>query len=141
MNLMTVRNEQGTADLVPFLRRDAGDKDAPFHTWERKAAAVELARRGWGVDRVSTATGLDNDTVRQLLGMSGPRERTPEQRARLREARRALVEQRRSERVLVCGRWIHPRARHGTLAGYKEWLCRCGPCTNANADDCARRTT
>lgn len=134
MQSMTVRNHAGTADLVPFLRRDAGDKTAPFHTWERRAAAVELARRGWEAHRIARATALNHDTVRALLGA---RERTPSQQARF---RRALAEQRRSERVLVAGRWIHPLVpRHGTLAGYKDWSCQCGPCTAANVDDCAGR--
>jgi hypothetical protein len=39
-----------------------------------------------------------------------------------------------AERVL----W-HPRAPHGTPAGYVHYGCRCPPCTTANTVDSARR--
>jgi hypothetical protein len=39
-----------------------------------------------------------------------------------------------AERVL----W-HPRAPHGTPAGYVHYGCRCAPCTTANTVDSARR--
>lgn len=42
--------------------------------------------------------------------------------------------ERRAERILVDGRLIHPRAKHGTASSYAHFGCQCKPCTAANAE-------
>lgn len=41
---------------------------------------------------------------------------------------------RRKERILVDGRLIHPRAKHGTASAYAHFGCQCKPCNAANAE-------
>ncbi|PRY56483.1 hypothetical protein [Glycomyces artemisiae] len=70
---MTVRTPLGSADLVPFLRRDARLPDVELRDWEREPAALALsARRGWGIERVAHATGMDRDRLRELLAEHAP---------------------------------------------------------------------
>lgn len=44
------------------------------------------------------------------------------------------------ERVLLGGRWVHPRAKHGTANSYRRYGCRCESCSAAiRAESLARR--
>lgn len=40
--------------------------------------------------------------------------------------------QRKTGRVLIDGRLVHPLAQHGTRSGYSNWSCRCEACVAAN---------
>lgn len=50
-------------------------------------------------------------------------------------ARQALEEAQRAARLAA----DPTLASHGTEATYKNWRCRCGPCTQANSAGCLRR--
>lgn len=44
----------------------------------------------------------------------------------------------RAERVHgIDGRPVHPRAPHGTIGGYDNWICRCPDCTSCAAEKTA----
>lgn len=66
--------------------------------------------------------------------------RCSECRKAMREHMNARRRDRFAARVLVAGRWHatndsrgHPLP-HGAVWTYKNWGCRCGPCTAANTD-------
>jgi hypothetical protein len=126
---LTVRTRLGAVDLVPFMRRDDGDKEAEIIDWERKPAAIALHARGWSRERIVHATGLHTDAVDAVL--SG----VPEIRRRDEtpvSVKRASVRSRRlEERVMRDGHWYHPGAPHGTASGHKHWGCRCEQCRAA----------
>ena len=46
----------------------------------------------------------------------------------------SLRKSRYAERVRENGRWVHPRARHGTANAYNYYGCRCVPCEDANRE-------
>lgn len=126
--MLTSRSRYGACDLVPFLRRDAGE-DATLIEWEKPAAAVALHGRGWSVHRVARAVGLSHETVQEVL--EGRYRPAPVANARsLMETSRR--ESRRAERIMVEGRWVHPDAPHGEPSSYKNWCCRCVPCGEAH---------
>lgn len=126
---LTVRTRYGAVDLVPFLRRDAGE-NAPVCDWEKPGAVVELYRRGWTVHRVARAVGLSHEVVQEILDGRW-RPARPSTEASL--AERDRRERRRAERVMVDGRLVHPDAPHGEPRAQKNWSCQCLPCTDANA--------
>ena len=125
---LTVRTRYGAVDLVPFLRRDAGE-ESELPDWEKPAAAVALRGRGWTIHRVARAVGLSHESVQEVLdGRWRPaRPANPESLVEL--SRR---ENRRAGRVMCECRWVHPDAPHGKSSSYKNWGCQCGPCTEAH---------
>lgn len=144
---LTAHTSYGACDLVPFLRRDAGQKARVFD-WERPAAAVALHRRGWEVGRIAKATGWDQERVREVLdGVHRPvlevrasqrhtvgvdiDEVTLRRLERAREKSQRTRARRLAERVMDQGRLVHPRAPHGQPHTYKNWGCHCHPCTAA----------
>jgi len=132
----TARTRLGAADLEPFRRRDAGDKDVEIRTWERKPAALALADEGWTPERIAHATGLHSTDVIELLG--GRPAATVQRPARPSRGVKAARARRFAERIEVDGRPFHPRAPHGTPNGYGNYGCRCTPCTSAHTGKCAR---
>lgn len=56
--------------------------------------------------------------------------RKPSQEATYRAERRRL---KAAQRVLIDGRLVHPDAPHGTASSYANFMCRCEPCTDAQA--------
>ena len=127
-------NQYGVCDLVPFLRRDAGEA-ATACTWEKPAAAVALHRRGWELPRIAAALGWTQEQVSEAL--AGTYRPQVEVRATPRIRRSEKTQQTRArrlaERVLDQGRWIHPHAPHGQPHTYKNWGCHCHPCTVAHS--------
>lgn len=69
----TIRNEYGSADMVAFLRRDAGELGVQLREWERHPAALELHRRGWEPERIAHAVGIHSGAVRDLIAGTNPR--------------------------------------------------------------------
>jgi len=125
---LTVRTRYGAADLVPFLRRDAGE-DIALRDWEKPAAALALHARGWDEYRISRAVGLSAETLGEVLAGRW-RAAQPAGDPSVEESARR--DRRRTERVMVDGRWVHPDAPHGRSSSYKNWGCQCGPCTEAH---------
>ena len=125
---LTVRTRHGAVDLVPFLRRDAGE-DSELPDWEKPAAAVALRGRGWTIHRVARAVGLSHETVQEVLDGRWRPARPSTARSLVEQSRR---ERRRAERVMVGDCWVHPDAPHGESSSYKNWCCRCGDCTVAH---------
>lgn len=68
----TARTPLGRVDLVPFLDKDAGDDSGERRDWERRPAAIALARRGWTRDRIMRATGLTSADVAEVLDQHLP---------------------------------------------------------------------
>lgn len=117
---LTVRNELGSVDMVVVARRLQGDKTVEVPDFERKAAALELLRRGLPVHDIKQRISINPDTLAQIVAMFGQREVTD------------LYHRRLAERVRINGRWVHPAAPHGKRQGYVSFGCRCWPCTTAN---------
>lgn len=137
---LTVRTRLGVVDLVPFLRRDEGDKNAQLCDWEKKPAVLALDKRGWERERIVHATGLRSDDVDAVLSGAGTIREFPPAPAETEAQKQSTVRrQRAAERVMVSGRWHHPRAPHGTLTGYKHWCCRCEPCSDVYSIHSAAR--
>jgi len=125
----------GSCDLVPFLRRDAGQK-ATGPDWEKPAAVDALHRRGWTLHRIAAAIGGAQERVGEVLdGTYRPKvevRATPRrQRLERSEKTQRTRARRLAERVMVQGRWVHPHAPHGQPHTYKNWGCHCHPCTVA----------
>lgn len=124
----TIRNEYGSADMVAFLRRDAGELGVQLREWERHPAALELHRRGWEPERIAHAVGIHSGAVRDLIAGTKP------------TARKRVIgckeqrERRWAERVEIKGQLVHPRAKHGTEGGYGYYGCRCTPCGLAHTE-------
>lgn len=126
---LTVRTRLGVVDLVPFMRRDEGDKEVQLRDWEKGPAVIALDELGWHQERIAHATGLHGDAIRDVLE---GREPEPEPKPQL--SREEIRDRRMAERVNVDGRWVHPDAPHGKTSGYTHWGCRCPLCGGAQAD-------
>lgn len=131
----TVRNRYGSADLIPFLRRDAGN-EVELLDWEKPAAALEFHARGWHPHRISRACGLSPETLQAVL--SGRYRASAAVDRSIALADRSEVERERrirrmAGRVRVDGSWYHPDAPHGSPGASSNWGCYCGPCRGAHA--------
>lgn len=100
---------------------------APLKPTQRR---VLMARLGHGMTTAETA---------EMLGTTPGNVRVVQCRAVARvggtlaptEPKTPAVRRLRAERVMVGGRWWHPRAPHGTAYGYSHYRCRCEPCDSA----------
>lgn len=84
---------------------------------------------------------VPNPTPREKIERE--KKRTASTRARnvrtSNETRNERRTRRKGERIEIDGRMVHPDAKHGTLTGYSEHICRCPPCTEANSEAASRR--
>lgn len=152
---LTVRNRYGSADLVPFLRRAAGQK-AALLDWEKPAGVIALDALGWDTYRISRAVGMNRDRVEEILSgghqpkleVRDSQRQAPEADLDDEEQRRLLLKRqqvqrnrsaRLAERVMRDGRWFHPRAPHGDPHTYNNWGCHCTPCAEAYSTNRSRR--
>lgn len=108
---LTVKTRLGTVDLLPFLRRDAGQLGVVMYEWERRPAALALHERGWTQERIGGCTR------RRPVRPSDPND---------------IYRRRLAQRTVVNGRWYHPGAPHGRN-GYTNFGCRCTTCTDASS--------
>jgi len=142
---MTMRTPAYTVDLVPLFRRLDGDKEVPILTDERPAAVLALTHMGVSIDQIAKALSMAHRDIRAVLSKHDMEPIVfdpPESYSYIGLAYTSNTqrrEQRRSDRVMVDGRLVHPgeKVPHGTETGYTEWGCQCEPCTGAHAQTLA----